>query len=116
MRGGYAVRGARIVDVFRTLYEPCRFPSGVFHRHDLIVFAVQDESGHVDLLQIFGKVGLRECFDTVVGVLESALHAPEPELIQDRLRDSRSCSVRTIELTSKILVELRAVFGETGAD
>src|SRR6516164_8916193 len=116
MRGRKTMRGTRVVDVFHALDEACRFSRGVVHRHDLIILAVQDESGYIDRLQIFGEVGLRERFDAVVRILESALHAPQPELIEDALRDFRSGPVGAIKLNGEVLVELRAVLYETRAE
>ena len=56
MRSREAMGGARVVDVFGAVDEARRFSCGVVYRHDLIVLAVQDESGNLDLLQIFGEV------------------------------------------------------------
>src|SRR5215472_8874286 len=54
-------------------------------RHDLIVFAVKDEGGDVEALQIRRVIGLREHFDALVDGLEASLHALQPERIAQSL-------------------------------
>src|SRR5262249_38899821 len=110
------VRGAGIVNFLRTFDEARRFPRGVVHRDDLVVFAVQNERRHVDLPEILRKVCLRKGLDALVGVLDPTLHAPEPELIENTLRDFRSWPVGAVELEGQILVELGAVLEDACAD
>src|SRR5687768_13384220 len=53
MRGGDAVRRARIVDLLGTLDQPRGFDGGILDRNDLVVFAMQNERRHVELPQVF---------------------------------------------------------------
>ena len=52
---------------------------GVGKRHDLVVVAVDDQSGYVDLFEILGEVSLGEGFDAVERCVEAALHSLKPE-------------------------------------
>ena len=109
MRRGESVWCAGIVDFLRALDQSGRFFGRVLHGDDLVVFAVQDQSRNIDLLEILGEVGLGECLDGLIGVLETGLHAPEPELIQDALGDFSAGPVGAVELDRQVLVELRAI-------
>src|SRR5205809_2132032 len=106
MRGSEAVRRARIVDFLRALDEPGRFPRRVLDGNDLVVPTVHDQGRNIDLLQVLGEIGLGEGLDALVGVLETGLHAPEPELIQRALGDFGTRAVGAIERTRQVLVEL----------
>src|SRR5882724_6624539 len=79
MRGREAVRRARIVDFLGALDEPGRFLRRVLDGNDLIVLTVHDQGWDIELLEVPGEIGLGECLDALVGVLEAGLHAPEPE-------------------------------------
>jgi hypothetical protein len=109
MRSRDAVRCTRIVDFLRALDESGRLPRRVLDGNDLVVFAVQDQSRDIDLLEVLGEISLREGLDALVRVLEASLHAPEPELIQYPLRDLGPRPIGTVELCRQVLVELRAV-------
>ncbi len=87
MCGGDAVRRAGIVDVLGALDQPGGLDGGILDRNDLVILPVQDERRHVELLQVFGEVGLRECLDAFIGVQQAGLHAPEPELVECALGD-----------------------------
>src|SRR5882672_6153473 len=82
MRGCEVVRRARIVDFLRALDDPGRFLRRVLDGNDLVVLTVHDQGWNINLLEVPGEIGLGECLDALVGVLEAGLHAPEPELIQ----------------------------------
>src|SRR5262245_54469997 len=112
MCGGDAVWRARVVNVLRSLDEPSRLPGGVLHRNDLIVLTVKHQSRHIELLEVLGEVGLGEGLDALVGVLEAALHAPGPELVEHALRDLGAGPVGAIERNREIPVVLRAVLGQ----
>src|SRR5687768_12363878 len=112
MRGGDAVRRARVVDVLRALDESSRLYSRVFHRNDLVVLAVKYQSRYIKLLEVLGEVGLRECLDALVSVLQTGLHAPGPKLIESALGDASSWPIGTIKRDGKISVCLRAVLHE----
>src|SRR5215208_2656045 len=109
MCGGDAVRRAWVVDFHRALDESSRLPGRILHRNDLVVLAVKYQSRHIELLEVLGKVGLGEGFDTLVSFLEPGLLSPEPELIQHPLRDLGPGPVGAVERTCELLVRLRAV-------
>src|SRR5260370_2673903 len=106
MRGRQTVRRTGIVDLLGSLDELGRLLGRVLHRNDLIVLSVHDQSRHVELLEVRGKIGLRESLDALVGVLRAGLHAPEPELIEDALGDLLARPVGAVEGYGHILLEL----------
>ena len=85
-------------------------------RDDLIVVAMNDQRRHVEPFQVLGEIRLGEDLDAVVGCLEPDLHGHQPERVADALRHGRAGPVRTIERRAQVLVELRAVAGNTSAD
>jgi hypothetical protein len=46
---------------YRAFHEFDGKPCGSSDRHNLVIVAMQDESGNVDLFQIFGEVGFVSC-------------------------------------------------------
>ncbi|MNR43711.1 hypothetical protein D3C85_1623600 [compost metagenome] len=100
------MRSAGVVDRLGALDELNGLLCRVVDGHDLVVLAVHDQRGHIDLFQVFGEVGFGEGLDALVGVLLAALHAPEPELVQDALRHLRARAVGAEERESEFLVEL----------
>ena len=76
MRGSEAMRQARIINLLRSLDELGRFLRRIVDWNNLIVLTVHDQSGHIEFLEVLGKVSLRKCFDAIEDVLEAALHAP----------------------------------------
>ena len=82
MRGRKAVRRTRIIDFLCAPYETSRLHRRVLDGNNLVVIAVQDQGRDIDLFEVLGEIGLRECLDAIVGILEAGLHAPEPELIE----------------------------------
>ena len=63
VRRSHAMWRAGIVDVPHTLDEPGGLSCGIVYWHDLIIFAMQDQRGYVELLQILGaerQIGLQE--------------------------------------------------------
>ena len=110
MRSRDAVRCTRIVDFLSALDESGRLPSRVLDRDDLVVFAVQDQSRDIDLLEVLGEISLREGLDALVRVLEAGLHAPEPELIQYTLGDLRPRPIGTvITIKNPLNVDARVI-------
>jgi len=77
---------------------------------------VQDQGGHVDLLQVLGEVRLREGLDAIEDSPEAGLHPLEPERVTQALRDLGPRAVGTVERRGQILEELRAVVEHAGAD
>ena len=77
-------------------------------RDDLVVFAVHDEHGNGDLLEIFREVGLRERDDAVVVCVGAAHHALPPPVLNGRLRGLRTGPVEAVEGTNRqVAIELR---------
>jgi hypothetical protein len=59
----HSVRRARI-DLERRIANNFRRQSGrIFDGHDLIVIAMQDQSWHIDSLQILGEISFGKRFD-----------------------------------------------------
>ena len=83
---------------------------------DLVVVALDDEQGNIDLLQVVVEVGLGELLDAVVGGLQADLHAHEPEGIQGPLRDCAARPVGAVERLAQVLVELGTVAENPLAD
>src|SRR3989442_6096219 len=88
----------------------------VADRHDLVVVAVDDQSRNVELLEVFGEVRLREDLDAVECAFETSLHRPQPEHVPSALRHLRTRSVGPEEGGVGILVELRTICTQTGAE
>src|SRR5215475_5473976 len=106
MRCREAVWCARIVDYRRAPDELGRLPRRVLDGNDLVVLAVHDQGRNIDLLEVLGEIGLGEGLDALVGVLETRLHAPEPELIERTLGDVGTRPVGAIEGGRQVPVEL----------
>src|SRR5262245_44222616 len=101
--GGQTMRSAGIVDLLRALDQLGRFFRRVFDWNDLVVFTVQHESGHVEFLQILRLVRFGKRLDAFVGVQETRLHAPEPELIEHSLRNFGPGTVGAVERRRQVL-------------
>ena len=75
MRSGQAMGCAFIylqdgvIDKFRG--SQCRSAN----RYDLVIVTMNDKRRYIELLEVLGKVCLRERFDAVEGVLMSSLHS-----------------------------------------
>src|SRR5262249_17718852 len=86
---------------------------GISDRDDLVVVAMHDERRHVDLLQIFGKVRLREGLDAVVVCFRAAHHGLTPPVLDHSLQRLRAGRVVAVEGTAREFpIELRPVGGE----
>src|SRR5262252_2083131 len=77
---------------------------------------MENQRGKVKLPQVFSEVRLGERFDGFVCAQSASLHAPEPELIQDALRHFRAWPVGSIKLYCEVLVKLRPIAGNPGAN
>src|SRR4029079_14937033 len=84
--------------------------------YDLVVVAMDEQQWNVDLLQILGKVGLRERADAVERRLEPGLHALQPELVQQPLWHLRAGAVGAVEGDGEVAIVLRAVAADAGAN
>ncbi len=90
--------------------------SSVRKGHDLVIVPVHDEGGNVDLLQVFGEVGLGEGVDPVVLWLETALHALIPEVVPHAFGDFGSRPVVAEEGKAQLFEELRTIVECAGTD
>src|SRR5260370_16561576 len=84
------------------------------NRDDLIVIAVKDQGRHVELLEILGKIGLREGLDAVENGLMTAQHPLEPERVPQSLRDFGARTVGAVEWRAEFFEELRAIGQHAG--
>jgi hypothetical protein len=112
MRGCNAVRCTRVVDVLRALDEAGRLHRRVSHWHDLVILPMENQRRYIELLEFLCEIGLGEGLDAFVGVLKSGLHTPDPELVEQALRDLGTWPVGAVKHDCQILVELRAVAHE----
>src|SRR5215469_3325033 len=100
------MRRAWIVDLLCSLDESGRFSGRVLHGNNLVILPMHDQSRNIELLQVFGEISFRERLDGLIRVLEAALHAPKPELIQRSLRHVGAWSVCTIKRYCQIFIKL----------
>src|SRR5450759_5002689 len=112
VRVGQTMGAARIDFQRRVLDEFRREQGRSRDRHDLIVIAVDDQSRHVELLQVLSEIRLGEGFDGIEFVLETALHPLEPERVPHTLRDLVALAVGAVKQGGQIPEELRAVSGD----
>src|SRR5258708_3954019 len=75
-------------------------------RYDLVVVAVEDECGHIELLEIFGEVSFGKRLDAVEYRFMSSHDSLEPEGIAQALRDLGAGTIGAVERCTKILEEL----------
>ncbi len=116
VREGQAVGRARI-DLQGCALDDLGGEQGrVSDRHDLVVVAVDDQGRNIEPLEVFRLVRLGEGLDTVECAFEADLHRPQPEGIQNALRDLGTRSVGPEEGCAEILVELRTICTKTRAE
>src|SRR4051812_43250133 len=97
MGGGKAVRRAG-VDLERGVLHDLRGEfGGIGDGNNLIVIAVDEERRDVYLFEILREIRLREGLDAIERALQSHLHALEPELIAQTLRDLRAGAIRAVK-------------------
>src|SRR5260370_1675699 len=84
--------------------------------NDLVVITMENQCRNINLLEIVTEVGLRERFDAVIVSFDSAGHSLQPEMLPNAFRDLRAWTVVAIERKGKVLVELRLVRRDPGAD
>ncbi|MNT16126.1 hypothetical protein D3C72_1512150 [compost metagenome] len=111
-----AVRRTFIDDQLGVLDELGRSLAGSVDRHDLVVAAVHDQGRHGDFLQVGREVRLGKLLDAIVGVLDAALHALQPEGVAHALRHFVAGTVGAEEGHGQVLEELRTVGQHAGAD
>src|SRR5450759_4756765 len=80
----------------RVLPQFRRTERRVADRHDLVVIAVNDQRGHVELLEVFGEVRLGECLDALEGVPGTGLHPLQATPPRDRSCTASSGSASTM--------------------
>ena len=100
VRVGEAVRTSWIDLQGGVFDELDRGASRGFDRHDLVIVAVDDEGWHVELLEVIGEVRLGKRLDAVELVLETSLHALQPERVANALADLSSRPVGAVECSS----------------
>ena len=66
--GAHAVGKSRVDLQGGSFHNFRRHKCGDSDRHDLIVVAVHDERWHIELFEIFSKIGLPKRFDAIVDV------------------------------------------------
>ena len=87
VRGAEPVRGAGVDLQGCSLHQSGGQDRRVSDGHNLIVVSVDDQGGHVDPFQVFGKVGFREGLDAVENSFKSGLHGLYPEGVTQALGD-----------------------------
>src|SRR5277367_3705811 len=110
MRCAFIDLECRVFDEFGR--QQCR----VSNRYNLVVVAVKDEGWHINLLEIFRKIGFGECFDTIVNPLQACLHSLTPKRVSQALRDGGTRPISAKERRADILEELRTVGVEAAPD
>src|ERR1700733_10862567 len=113
MRDWHAMREAWIDLQLSPFNDLCGECPSICKRNDLIVIAVHHQRRYIDLIEIFGEVGFRECLDTVIMPFDPTLHSLIPEIRLDTLRDLCTGAVIAEERQSEVLVVLRSVIGYT---
>src|SRR5207249_4189194 len=78
--------------------------------------AVENQRGHIDLLQILREVGFRESLDALIDGLVSCHHPLEPERIAQALRDLGARPVGPVKGYGEVLEELGAISLHAGTD
>src|SRR5262244_212766 len=76
---------------------------------------MHDQRGHVELLEILVEVGFGKGLDAIVEILDTTLHAPQPELVDQSMRNFRPLSIEAKERDGEFFPELRTVFEKTAA-
>src|SRR3989440_9424943 len=116
VRTAEAVGRARI-DLQGRVLDDLRGEKGrVTDGHDLVVITVDDQGRNVELLEVLRHVRLGEGLDAVECAFETDLHRPQPERVPEALRHLGARPVGAVEGGAEILVELRAVRADAGAD
>src|SRR5262245_10416168 len=116
MGGAHAVRQTGIDHERRIAHEPGRQQSGRFDRHDLIVAAVHDESGHVELLQVVREVRLEERLKAIDHCRNAGLHGLADERIAHIVRERRTGSIAAVVRQTEIPDETSTVHLDAIAD
>src|SRR5712692_3738821 len=75
---------------------------------------MKDQGRHIELLEIFRKIGLRKSLDAIEDGLMSSKHSLQPERIPQSLRNLGIRPVGAIERRAKIFEKLRTV-GQHGS-
>src|SRR6266705_1755674 len=97
MSRAHAVRKSGINLQSRSLHQFGGMKCCGADRHDLIVISVKNERGYVDLLLVFGEIGLGERPNTIKRRLEPCLHPLQPEPINHALRNAGTRTVSAVE-------------------
>src|SRR5216684_5436355 len=84
--------------------------------NDLVVITMENQCRNINLLEIVTEVGLRERLDAVIVSFDSAHHSLQPPMLPNAFRSLRAWTVVAIERKGKVLVELRLILRNPGAD
>src|SRR5208283_2646917 len=84
--------------------------------HDLVVVAMHDEGRHIDLLEVFSEVRLRESLDAVVVGLHSSQHALQPPVFPNAFRNLGAGPVVAVEGEGNVPVKLRPICRKLGSE
>src|SRR5260370_33000796 len=77
---------------------------------------MENQCRNINLLEIVPEVGLREGLDAVVVSFDSTHHSLQPPMLPNAFRNLRAWTVVAIERKGNVLVELRPVSSDPGAD
>src|ERR1700730_1666824 len=77
--------------------------------YDLIIIAMHNQRRHVELLEVFGKVGLREGLDTMGDVGQAGHRLLRKETIAQAFRDVCPWPVEAVERHAEVSEELATV-------
>ena len=113
---GQPVRGTRVDLELRAGDDLRRLQGSCLDGYDLVVVAMEDQRRYVDLLEVFGEIGLGEGLDAVVRTLDAHGHRHQPERIARTFRDVRPLPVRAVEGIGEIFVVLRTVGRDASSD
>src|SRR4030081_1179808 len=75
---------------------------------------MKNEGWHIELLQIFCEVSLREGLDAIVMRLNAAHHSLEPPVFANAFRDLGAWPVVSVERKRNVLVELSSIVRNLG--
>src|SRR5215467_4759176 len=76
---------------------------------------MHNQRRNVELLEILVEVGLGKCLYAVMEILDTTLHAPQPELVDQSLRNFRPLAIEAKERDGELFPELRTIFEKTAA-
>src|SRR5450432_460371 len=107
---GHSVWESR-VNLERGILQQCR---GQRRRrcngHNLVIVTMKNESWHIELLEIFCKVGFGESLNTVISSFHTSHHSLQPPALTDAFRNLGAGPVVSVKRKSNVFVKLRPIF------